>query len=69
MRPRAWPNSLMVRHADELLGRGGELIRALGRLYHSQSKRVPEIAQFMREHRRPETDMADAAAGTAGTGP
>jgi predicted protein tyrosine phosphatase len=69
VRPRVWPNSLMLRHADALLGRGGELMQALGRLYHSQSKRVPDIAQFMRVHRSSETDMADAAAGTGGTEP
>jgi hypothetical protein len=44
-------------------------MQALGRLYHSQSKRVPDIAQFMRVHRSSETDMADAAAGTGGTEP
>lgn len=69
VRPRAWPNSLMLRHADALLGRGGELIQALGRLYHFQSKRVPDITQFMRVHRSSETDMADEAAGTGETDP
>jgi predicted protein tyrosine phosphatase len=62
IRPRAWPNSLMIRHADDLLGRRGELITALGRLYFRQLHRVPEIAEFMRFHRPSETRMADAAA-------
>ena len=66
VRQRAWPNSLMLRYADDILGRGGELMQALGRLYLSQSPRVPEIARFMRVHRRSETDMADAAAENTG---
>jgi predicted protein tyrosine phosphatase len=61
IRPRAWPNSLMVRHADELLGRRGMLIVALSRLYSSQLRNVPEIAEFMRLNRPAETVMADAA--------
>ena len=51
IRPRAWPNSLMVRYADELLGRRGKLMPALGRLYFRQLRRVPDIAEFMRVHR------------------
>lgn len=61
IRPRAWPNSLMIEFADSLLGRGGSLVRALGRLYSGQTRRVPEIAQYMREHRRRETEMAERA--------
>lgn len=33
MRPEAWPNSLMIQYADELLGRGGRLIEAVRELY------------------------------------
>lgn len=62
IRPRAWPNSLIVRHADHLLSRKGMLLSALARLYSSQMKRVPDIAGFMREHRPAETGMARAAA-------
>jgi hypothetical protein len=65
IRPRAWPNSRMIRHAEELLGRRGGLMPALGRLYFRQLHRVPEIAEFMRVHRPSETCMADAAADTA----
>lgn len=61
IRPRAWPNSLMVGLADGILGRDGGLTRALGRLYRTQTRRVPEIADYMREHRCRETDMADRA--------
>jgi predicted protein tyrosine phosphatase len=65
IRPRAWPNSLMVRHADDLLGRRHKLMPALGRLYFRQLRRIPDIAEFMRVHRPLETCMADAAANTA----
>src|SRR3546814_17627040 len=37
IRPQAWPNSLMVGYADELLGRGGRLTAALRR---SEERRV-----------------------------
>lgn len=60
IRPRAWPNSLMIRHADRLLGRGGGLMSALAQLYSVQLRSVPEIAQFMRANRPAETRMADA---------
>lgn len=33
MRPRLWPNLLMIEYADELLGRDGELLSALKDLY------------------------------------
>jgi predicted protein tyrosine phosphatase len=65
IRPRAWPNSLMVSQADDLLGRKDRLMPALGRLYLHQLRRVPDIAQFMRVHRPAETSMADAAANIA----
>src|SRR3546814_8670076 len=29
IRPRAWPNTVLVGHADRLLGRGGALVEAL----------------------------------------
>jgi predicted protein tyrosine phosphatase len=65
IRPRAWPNSSMVRHADDLMGRRHRLMPALGRLYFRQLRHVSEIAEFMRVHRPEETGMADAAADTA----
>jgi predicted protein tyrosine phosphatase len=59
MRPQAWPNSLMMEFADELLGRRGRLITALGGLYAQQLAKRPETEQFMRTHgRRREIDMA-----------
>jgi predicted protein tyrosine phosphatase len=50
IRPRAWPNSLMVRHADDLMGRRHRLMPALGRLYCRQLRHVPDIAEFVRVH-------------------
>jgi hypothetical protein len=58
IRPRAWPNSLMVEFADNVLGRGGRLLEALAGLYRSQIPRIPEVANYMREHRRREYEMA-----------
>lgn len=62
VREKAWPNSLMIGFADELLGREGRLADALGRLYARQLERRPEIEQFMRTHGRAgEIEMARAA--------
>jgi predicted protein tyrosine phosphatase len=69
IRPRAWPNSLMIRYAEDLLGRTDNLMPALGRLYSRQLNRIPDIAQFMRVHRPLEACMADAAADIAGVAP
>ncbi len=69
IRRRAWPNSLMIGLADAILGRDGGLTMALGRLYRTQTQRVPEIAHYMREHRRLETEMADRADRELGATP
>lgn len=62
VREKAWPNSLMIAHADEVLGREGRLTAALGRLYARQLERRPEIEEFMRTHGRAgEIEMARAA--------
>lgn len=43
IRPRAWPNSVMVAHADRLLGRAGALVEAM-RLHHiAVARRYPEV--------------------------
>ncbi|MDX9860413.1 MAG: protein-tyrosine-phosphatase [Rhodospirillales bacterium] len=47
IRPQAWPNSLMVGHADALLGRGGRLVAALRRHYGHQIKRQPDLVDWM----------------------
>jgi hypothetical protein len=61
LRPQAWPNSLMIGLADELLGRKGRLSAALGRL---QIRNQPGTEQVMQScGRGPEIEMARAAAG------
>jgi hypothetical protein len=63
LRPQAWPNSLMIGIADELLGREGRLSAALSRFYAQQLRRQPGTEQLMRKYGRGrEVDMAHAAA-------
>ncbi|WP_341895987.1 protein-tyrosine-phosphatase [Ferrovibrio terrae] len=43
IRPKAWPNSVMIAHADRLLNLGGTLVEAL-RLHHiAVAHRHPEV--------------------------
>ncbi|MEO3428114.1 protein-tyrosine phosphatase family protein [Pelagibius sp. CAU 1746] len=61
IRPRAWPNSVMVGYADEQLGRGGRLVAALKRHYGWQLKRDPRFHDWMGQlGRHREVDMAIA---------
>lgn len=61
-RPRVWPNSLMIGFTDQLLGRGGRLTAALGRLYRRQLEAHPQFAQPLRSGGRlAELEMAEAA--------
>jgi predicted protein tyrosine phosphatase len=52
LRLEAWPNCLMVELADDLLGRGGRLVAALGRLYGVQLANRPEMGPYLRKHGR-----------------
>ena len=52
IRPQAWPNSRMIRFADELLGRDGRLSAAVGRIYAGHLKARPELAETMRSLNR-----------------
>ena len=59
IRPQAWPNSLMIGFADELLGRDGKLVAALRRHYGIQISARPDLAQMIgRVGRQKEVDMA-----------
>jgi predicted protein tyrosine phosphatase len=59
IRPQAWPNSLMVDFADELLSRNGRLTEALRRHYGHQIRRRPDYAEWMRDlGRGREVEMA-----------
>ena len=48
IRPQAWPNSLMIRLADTLLGRDGAFVRELYEHYKIQLGRYPKIAPAMK---------------------
>lgn len=60
IRPQAWPNSLMIGYADDILGRQGRLVAALRRHYGVQLRQRPEIAGWMQRLARDrELDMAE----------
>jgi predicted protein tyrosine phosphatase len=60
IRPQAWPNSLMIGYADEILGREGRLVTALRRHYGIQIRERPEFIDWMRRLARDrELDMAE----------
>ena len=52
IRPQAWPNSRMIGFADELLGRSGRLLAAVGRIYARRLKAFPEFGEMMRRGNR-----------------
>jgi predicted protein tyrosine phosphatase len=47
IRPRSWPNSLMIALADEVLGARGRLVHELREHYKLQLRRYPEIGRLM----------------------
>lgn len=53
IRPRAWPNSQMIRLADAVLERNGALSAALRRYYDHVARNNTELADYIRsiEHR------------------
>jgi predicted protein tyrosine phosphatase len=62
VRGKAWPNSVMIRHADELLARNGRTVAALGRFYRRRLADHPHFAEPLRAGGRvPELEMAEAA--------
>jgi len=48
LRPEAWPNSLMMQYADELLGRDGRLIHATRELYRRKLVEDPQWEHSLR---------------------
>lgn len=59
IRPQAWPNSLMIAYADDLLGCEGRLLAALRGHYAHQLKHQPKFLDWMTQlGRRRELDMA-----------
>lgn len=68
-RPQAWPNSLMIGFADELLGRGGRLTAAVSEVYAQRLAARPELADIMRRlGRAREVELAVGAQGIKWTG-
>jgi len=63
IRPRCWPNSLIVQYADEILGREGRLIGAMKRHHARIVTRHPELVELIRLHGRahevPEQNAGD----------
>jgi predicted protein tyrosine phosphatase len=47
IRPRAWPNSLMITLADDLLDSRGRLVHELREHYKLQLRQYPEIGRMM----------------------
>jgi predicted protein tyrosine phosphatase len=63
IRPQAWPNSLMIGFADELLSRDGRLNAALRRHYGRRLAARPELAAAMRGlNRAREVEIAEMPA-------
>ena len=62
IRPQAWPNSLMIAFADELLDRKGRLRAAVKKIYSRRLAAKPELAEVMRGlDRAGEVEFARAA--------
>jgi predicted protein tyrosine phosphatase len=65
IRPQAWPNRLMVYHADNALKRGGRLTAAVSQLYATRIASNPALGRFMRENgRASEVEMAESFLNT-----
>lgn len=47
IRPQAWPNSRMIRFADDLLGRRGRLRAALAEFYRLQARTRPDLVAMI----------------------
>jgi len=52
IRPRTWPNSRMIRFADDMLGRGGALVKAASDHYAEIAKGYPDLAKYLRTTER-----------------
>ena len=52
LRPRAWPNLLLLEHGEAALGRKGEIVPAAGLQYRRVLDADPHLGEFMRESGR-----------------
>lgn len=48
VRPRSWPNSRMIRLADETLGLGGAFVAALAQHYRAVGREHPDLLEAIR---------------------
>lgn len=48
IRPRSWPNSLLISMADEKLGRGGAMVEAMARHHDHTTRDHPDLAEYLR---------------------
>jgi predicted protein tyrosine phosphatase len=70
LRPIAWPNCLMIELADNVLGRRGRLLAALGQLYRKQLDRDPSLGpQRQQQGRGREVALAECCANSLRPGP
>lgn len=49
IRPKAWPNLRMIEIGDRMLGREGELVRAVRARHRELAEALPQVASFMRD--------------------
>lgn len=52
IRPQAWPNSRMIRFADELLARDGALLAAIETIYRNAAADRPDLVAALRRFGR-----------------
>ncbi len=52
IRSKAWPNLRMIELGDAMLGREGELVKAVRNRYREMGRALPHVADFMRTNGR-----------------
>ena len=52
IRHKAWPNLRMIEFADDLLGRGGDLVAAVRARHTAYGKERPDLVQYMIDNGR-----------------
>jgi predicted protein tyrosine phosphatase len=69
IRPQIWPNLRIIEMGDRLLGRNGQLVAAVQKIYRRQIEADPTFEDFRRGGRAREVDLAlaDPAAKTSET--
>jgi predicted protein tyrosine phosphatase len=52
VRSKAWPNLRMIEIGDRMLGLNGNLVRAVRDRHHQMARKLPQVADYMRESGR-----------------